>query len=1023
MSYDPDGRPGERVSLSRGIRLRTWLRTWLRRLRRFRLPAVLLATVLSVSLSTVYDDIPPHLQIVALVVLGVAGAIGALPTEPGGEPAMAGGHLAPTGSSRHTGRSGGATPKRKRRRERRKRKSRAGRVWWRWLPRRRVRAVPTLPPRDVLFVGRAGELVELRERHDRQRAERDAASRRRLGWRRAGGVRAPATGPVMLLVHGAPGVGKSALVDGLARSLADRYPDGQVYVSLGTGSTARSPNEVLQELLLALGWDEKEMRKKRTTADRALVFRSLTARKRILFIFDAARHAEQVRAVMPSDPATAVLITSRRELLWPDPLPYPSYRLGLPDADDALAMFHTISGVEEGLRPECVAEVIEYCGRLPLAIRAAAERVSEDRADVCQVAGLLREKRSRLAWLVRPGRSLRGHLMTEYQRLLPEEQRALMLLALVPSATFVPSVLCPLLELPPGEAEALVDRLAAAQLLDDRGMDPTERVARYGIHPLTRLFAFEQAVRLPEDEVGRAFARLDAAYLDVVTAALKALDEESAPARSLARRIADYPQRWVRNEYPNLLRLIRAPGTADAVRWRIGAWLDGCVVADVPLRASLGAYEEAVRAAEREGERLGQVDVLLAQGTFLVAVERYRDAERSFTLALHLCLRLRDGGPTEEVRATASRRFTKVLRKRGEAYLQAARHRQAIDALEAAYRNAEATGDRPEQRLIRVLLGEAHHVDTPEAAKDELLDPVVPDATRYRILLSLAEAGRRRGDWHSATDYFGAVLSFVEQDQRRRATVQYRMARFLLGQAAAPRDELADPRPGTAPAVLATRRAADAAVLFRQMENPVGEVRAYCMLARTVLQLGRSVEADRLAHVAGGKLGLLHAAGEPREVLAPLAARLDRVRGEIRLRAGDYEGGRHLLMTAAAMFAAQEDWAALRDVLRSLEVNRPAARSPVVSPGPEPLGVDDARAGRVFSAVPAGLSVTMTERLAEPVPTEPATRGNSGTRVPVARTPEADPPGPNGVPGPDAVAGSAGTAGSDAVAGSDGVAG
>ncbi|GAA3766559.1 hypothetical protein GCM10022225_61130 [Plantactinospora mayteni] len=971
--------------------LRLRLQRFRRRAARFRLWAGASFTGLSVILSTVYENIPIRLQYVALGLLSASGAVAVLLLEPpearesskpgtpraGAGPTRGAGRIPlPTRPARPGGPSGPGAPERTLEPVRR-------RLRWR-VGRRRVEAVPTLPPRDVLFRGRGRELAELREQHDRQRAARPWSTRRPRFWRNGSADRQADTGPVVLRVHGMPGVGKSALVDELARDLAAQYPHGQVYVSMGTGSAARPPHEILQELLLALGWRNREIPP--TTTARATVLRSLTVRKRILFIFDAARNAEQVRLIMPNDPATAVLITSRRDLLWPDHLPTPSYHLQLPSEDDALDMFGAVSNLPDGIRPECVAEIVSYCDRLPLAIRAAAERVADDHADACQIAGLLRGERSRLGWLVRPGRALHGHLLTEYGRLLPPEQEALAMLALIPSATFVPWVLAPMMELPVDEAEALVDRLAAAQLLHDHGMDDVERVARYGFHPLVRLFALEQAARIDQKTVDAAFARLDEAYLDAVAAALTVLNPEftvEVPSHWLGRnstlpkRIADNPQRWVRSEYPNLLRLINSARTPDSVRWRIGAWLDGCVPAELTARETLNGYDSAVLAAENERESLGLVDVLLGKGTFLVAIERYADAERTFDRALAHCEQLRRRAEEQDDEAAlleVMRRFVSIRRKTGEAYLQAAHYRQAIEALEDAYRHAERSDDLSEQRLIaerrliQVLLGEVHHVDTPEAAKDELHDPRVPDATRYRILLSLAEGARRRGDWNTADEYFAETLELVESDQRRRATVQYRMARALLGRALAAdgHPDGAGPlsaRPGLA--VRAARRAASAAVIFQQMGNPVGEVRAYCMLARAVLALHRWVEAERLAHVAASKLDRLHSAGESPEMLAPLAARLDRLRGELRLRAGDQESARHLLMTSAATFAGEEDWAALRDVLRSLEHGRPPGYYRPAEPAQDADDPLTVRNG--YPALPAGpvsLSPAATEQLA-----------------------------------------------------------
>ncbi|NJC84545.1 ATP-binding protein [Planosporangium mesophilum] len=964
---------------------------------------------LATILSTVYDHVPGSLQVAALVTMGVftAAAVMLVDSPPEERYGLPGDGVRPAGRRRSAarGRRAGHGPGRWR-----FRMPRPG-----WLGPRKV--VPALPPRDALFDGRDRELKDLIRLHDSQRRARTTrrppawralwqAFRRWVqgwriqGWRARGwgdqGLRGQgfrwfrrpepgqATGPVVLLIHGKPGVGKTALSDELARRLAPQYPHGQVFVNLGTGGAARTPKEILKNFLIALGWSESMPD---STVGRAMIFRSLTAKKKILFILDAARHADQVRHVMPSDPAAAVIVTSRRDLLWFELPPASSYALDLPDPDDALDIFRTVSGTDESTRPECAAEIVELCGRLPLAIRAAAERVSNDGTDICHIAGLLRSPRTRLTWLDQPGRPLRAHLQTEYDRLLPAEQRAFAALALVPSSTFVPWVLGPLLEVPAKQAEALIDRLAAAELLDDLGTDESSGVARYGFHPLVRLFAAERAAALPPDERAAAQGRLAEAYRDVITAVLDELDGVSRQRpesqwlphdSTLPKRLSVHPENWVRAEYPNLLRVMELasndPDHRDpALCWRIGTWLGGCVAAEVSPEETLDAYALAARAAEADGNDLGLVDVLLAKGTFLVAIERYRDAEnclaKAADLASGLWARTADrAGGDQRTRFDAAQRITVATRKLGEAYLQAACYRHALVELDRAFTMAEAVDDRQEQRLLQLLLADAHHVDTPDATYDHLLDAELPDATRFRVFLSLAEAARRRAEWRSAEDYLGRALRFVEGDLRRMATVRYRLARLLLDEhGAAAGNADADRGAAADVAAKAVRRAATAAVTFRQMHNELGVVRAHSLLTRAILAIGRPVEAEHMARTAEAELAALRRSGEKAEVLSPLAARLERAEGELRLHAGDLPGARQLMMESATTLGEHQDWAALNKVLRSLE--RLGRRVPVPSAAARPGGPALEAAvwsGRVpLPAAPVGGPVTLSPAAAD----------------------------------------------------------
>jgi hypothetical protein len=91
-----------------------------------------------------------------------------------------------------------------------------------------------------------------------------------------------------------------------------------------------------------------------------------------------------------------------------------------------------------------------------------------------------------------------------------------------------------------------------------------------------------------------------------------------------------------------------------------------------------------------------------------------------------------------------------------------------------------------------------------------------------------------------------------------------------------------------------------------------------------------------MARTADAELAALHRSGEKAEVLSPLAARLKRAEGELRLHAGDLSGARQLMMESATTLGEYQDWAALNKVLRSLE--RLARRGPVPSAAGRPGG-------------------------------------------------------------------------------------
>jgi NB-ARC domain len=893
------------------VRIRLSVRGLRRRLQPYRVLIACVAGGLGAVLGAVYEDVSANLRIMAIVAIGVLTAIAVLLTEQLPSP-----HIRQRQPVTPSGRRASPTNRLWRRRSWRRRS------WWHpW--RRRV--VPSAPSGDGLFRGRDRELAELMQRHREARRARDAGGRP-AGPGQGGDASRGTTGPILLLIHGKPGVGKSALALELARRLAHDYPHGQVYANLGTLGRARGHGAILKIFLDAIGWPADEIPAE--AVERGKIFRSVTAKRRMLFILDAARYPQQVLHLLPSDPRCAVIVTSRRDL-GPE-LKATSFVLDVPDIDEAITILRAASETDDGVRPECAVEIVELCGRLPLALRAAAERTSLGGTELCHTASLLKPQTSRLSWLERPGTSVAERVASQYERLLDQEQRALQLLTLVESSTFVPWVLAPLLYVRPTEAENIMIRLNAAQMLDNAGRDDHTGLARYAFHPLVRLYAQARLRAGPDDgTVDAARKRLDEAYREAFVAVLSKLDptfqvpetNRYLPSSTgFVWKVVRHPEPWIRAEYPNLLRRIKlAQRSEPELCWRLAAWLDGCVPPGLDSRLSLEAFESATAAADET--HIGLIKVLLAKGSFLMAIERYGEAEQTLNEAADRALHLRRSNHPDA--DTAARHEVLALRKLGEGYLQMASLRAAAAALRRAFNVAVACGEEQERELIRVLLAETHQIEGSESILADHPNGGLSDARRFRAFLVLSESARRRADWDGAHAHLAQALAHSNGDARRGASVQYRMARLYLYQHLATNGwpDLTTGQGVDDPELLslaeqAVRRAAAAGVVFRRMDNRVGVVRSHCLLARALLAAGYLVEAERAAHTAAQELAALDGSAGPANL--PLTARVRRVMGDLMICRGDLVGGRRLLLQAATLFGYLHDWAAESEALRRL---------------------------------------------------------------------------------------------------------
>ncbi|WP_344647170.1 AfsR/SARP family transcriptional regulator, partial [Cryptosporangium japonicum] len=121
--------------------------------------------------------------------------------------------------------------------------------------------------------------------------------------------------PLVGAINGMPGVGKTALAVRAAHLLAERYPDGQVFLDLRTHDVQdrrRGPAAALEALLLLLGVPTGAI--PASVEQRAAMWRTQLAHRRMVVVLDDAADAAQVAPLLPGTPTCAVLVTSRGRL-------------------------------------------------------------------------------------------------------------------------------------------------------------------------------------------------------------------------------------------------------------------------------------------------------------------------------------------------------------------------------------------------------------------------------------------------------------------------------------------------------------------------------------------------------------------------------------------------------------------------------------------------------------------------------------------------------------------------------------
>lgn len=295
---------------------------------------------------------------------------------------------------------------------------------------------------------------------------------------------APGGTVAILAIDGMAGTGKTTLAVHAAHRLADRFPDGQLFIDLhgcAQGQPPREPGQALGVLLRALGVPAAQI--PAPAEERAALYRQRLAGTRTLILLDNALNEAQVRPLLPGAPGCLILITSRRRLK------------GLHDAHavaldvlteaDAITLLGSIIAPEHATAagPD-LAEIIRLCGRLPLAVRIAGALLRHRPAWTPRyLADQLHDEHRRLTILADGDHDLCAVFGLSYHRLDQPQQKLFRRLALVPGPQLDAHAAADLLDTSPAAAAALLEDLVDHNLLTQQAP------GSYRLHDLIHAYA------------------------------------------------------------------------------------------------------------------------------------------------------------------------------------------------------------------------------------------------------------------------------------------------------------------------------------------------------------------------------------------------------------------------------------------------------------------------------------------------------------------------------------------------------
>ncbi|WP_324787363.1 tetratricopeptide repeat protein [Streptomyces sp. H51] len=456
------------------------------------------------------------------------------------------------------------------------------------------------------------------------------------------------TRPTVVVLHGEPGSGRTALAVRAAHDLKD-YFRGACVVDLRGGSPEEPPlptRDALLHLLNRLGAPREQLLfRERSSPDQQVkrlseLYQQHLTGVPVTVVLDDAADPGQVGLLVPERSDSLVLVTARHPLDLPAGLHARVHQLPVRALDAAGAEELLGAAAQDSSGPydaESADRIRELCGGLPLALRVAGStlgprsprRLAADLGAYGPVAPV-----ERVLWL-------------SYTDQSEPARRLLRRLALAGRASLGAAAAAALLATDEAEATRRLTALSRAGLIDH------VRGNRYRLHDLVRAFA--QARLMDEEDPAERTAaqeRLIVNYAELADSVLRLVDGNMSTRSDRFSphgfTSLDEALRWLDDESSFITATLRHTEGVNqgAVLNLLGALCDYCLLRGDLYR--LGEISELAQEVDQgllvrsvqwrtgiAARQLGELDK--ARATLASVVDLYRDAHHDAGAARALC--------------------------------------------------------------------------------------------------------------------------------------------------------------------------------------------------------------------------------------------------------------------------------------------------------------------------------------------------------------------------------------------------